>query len=293
VVPHEKLLMDRISSLFVTFRTGMAHLRSDRPGLVGFSIVLGFVVVAFLAPYVSPYDVWRQYPADVIAPPSWKHPFGADIYGRDVFSRVLWGAQVSLALGVVAAATSFCVGVFVGSFAGYYGGLFDDLMTRFIDVFIIIPNVMLLILVAAFVGTSVWYMAIFIGLTMWASTARITRAQVITLKERGYVRATAMLGAGNPRLLFVHILPNGIYPAITNTTLNIGNAIMTEAGLSFFGLGDKNVITWGQIINMATYSTPESWWLVLFPGVAIALVVLGFNLLGDSLEHKLKPRLLK
>jgi len=281
-----------LSNTLTLVRVGMRDLRGDKWGLTGLCMMLSFVVIALLVPYFPLYDPWEQSGADVIAPPSWNHPFGADIYGRDVFSRVLWGTRVSLGLGVLAALTSFFVGAVIGSFAGYYGGFLDDIMTRFIDVFIIIPRVILLILVAALIGTEVWYMALFIGLTMWASTARIARAQVITFKERGFVKAAALLGAGDVRLLFLHILPNGIYPAISNTTLQVADAIMTEAGLSFFGLGDKNVITWGQIINMGMLSI-SSWWLVVFPGAAIALMVLAFNLLGDSLELRLKPRLLR
>jgi len=278
------------SNTSTLIRVGMRDLRRDKWGLLGLCILLSFVVIALLVPYVSVDDPWEQSTTDIIAPPSWNHPFGADIYGRDVFSRVLWGTRVSLGLGVLAALTSFLVGTVLGSFGGYYGGFLDDVITRFIDLFIIIPRVILLILVAALMGTEVWYMALFIGLTMWASTARIARAQVITFKERGFVKAAALLGAGDIRLLFLHILPNGIFPAISNTMLQVGDAILIEAGLSFFGLGDTNVASWGQIINMGMLSI-SSWWLVVFPGAAVALTVLAFNLLGDSLERRLKPRL--
>jgi peptide/nickel transport system permease protein len=185
---------------------------------------------------------------------------------------------------------SFGVGTILGAIAGYYGGIIDDVISRFIDIYLTLPSILLLIVVVALFGSNIYFTMIFIGLTLWTPNARIIRAQVMSIKELEYIEAIRASGASTFRILFLHILPNSIYPVLTMTSLQMGGAIMTEAGLSFFGLGDLNVVSWGQIIFMNQYQR-NAWWLVAFPGLAIVILVVGANLIGDGINRIFKPKM--
>lgn len=216
---------------------------------------------------------------------------GTDFLGRDVLSRVIWGTRVSLIFGLCAAGLSLVVGVILGAIAGYYGEWIDDLFSRFFEVFLTIPRVFLVIVIVSLWGSSMYNAILIIGLTMWPTNARIMRAQVLSLKERGFVEATMATGASNFRILFTHIIPNGIYPVISESTLQISYAILLEAGLSFLGLGDPTVVSWGQLLRHAQFHIMREWYTVIFAGLALCILILGFNLLGDGINYALNPRL--
>jgi peptide/nickel transport system permease protein len=216
---------------------------------------------------------------------------GTDHFGRDVFSMMVWGTRVSLLFAFGAAGLSLILGVFLGGVSGYFGGLADDLLSRMFEVFIIIPRLFLIILVVALFGNSLWFSVIVIGATMWPSNARIMRAQVLTLKEREYVQAAAVAGGSHLQVLFEHVVPNGIGPVLANSTLQMAYAVLLEAGLSFLGLGDPNVPSWGQVLYAGQNYITSAPWLVIFPGLAIAILLVGLHLLGTGLLHTVNPRM--
>jgi peptide/nickel transport system permease protein len=181
------------------------------------------------------------------------------------------------------------VGLLLGSLAGYYGGLIDNLLSKLFELFMMLPPLFLLIVTVSIFGNNIILMIIILGITTWPSNARIARTQVLSLKQRGFVRAARGLGANSFRILFRHIIPNGIYPIIANATLQVGNAILMEAGLSFLGLGDPNQISWGQILYRGQFVYRLGWWMAFFPGIAIFLAAFAFNVVGDGINSILSP----
>jgi len=256
-------------------------------GLVIFLILLCFAIFAF---YISPYKP-NALSEDVLSPPSYKHPFGTDHLGRDVFSRIVYGTRVSLSVGFVAAGISALLGIFIGAFSGYYGGIVDEIVSKIIDSFLMIPIFFLILIIVAIFGSNLFYIMLVIGLTTWPSNARIMRAQTLSLKERGLVKIAKSIGESNLRILFSHIIPNGMYPVVANSALQMGGAILTEAALSFLGLGDPNVTSWGKMINEARTYMSFAWWTIVFPGVFTILAVVAFSFIGDGLQHTLYPKL--
>ena len=266
--------------------------RSSKTAMLGLAIMICSCAITITPTVVSPYNPYDMS-ALAFLPPGRQHPFGTDNLGRDVLSRVIWGTRVSLAFGFVVAGMSLMLGVILGAIPGYFGGLIDDVFSRFFEVYLMIPSLFLIILVTAIFGTNIMFTMAIVGLTMWPSNARITRAQVLTLKDRAFVQAAKCTGAGHLRIIFTHILPNGIYPVIVNSTLQMGSAILTEASLSFLGLGDVNHVSWGQIIFTAQNYFATAWWMAVFPGIAILALVLAFNLIGDGINLAMNPRLSK
>jgi len=262
----------------------------SRAHVIALILFLIEVILAILAPYLPLPDPYAlEYP--LFLQPSRKHPFGTDSMGRDIFSRVIWGARTSLEVGVIAAGISALVGILVGAIAGYYGGIIDDILSRITDVFLMIPAFFLILYVAAVYGANIYWMMAIIGLTIWPSNARIMRAQVLSLKEREFVQAEIVMGASNFRILFHHVIPNAIQPVLANTILQMARAIIMEASLSYIGVGDPNTISWGRMIYegqafIATYP-----WVPLFPGLAIAYTVFLINVIGDGLSKILAPRI--
>lgn len=257
-------------------------------GVAGLSIVVGAAVVAAMAPLLTPppyilYD-------DLLKPPSMAHPLGTDLIGRDVLAEMVWGTRISLLFALGVAGVALLVGVALGALPAYLGGLIDDAFSRFFEIFVMIPRFFLLILFVALFGTNIIFSMLVIGLTSWVGNARITRAQVLTLKERMFVKAGIVSGASSTQVLVRHVLPNGLYPVIANSCLQMGGAILTEAALSFLGLGDPNHISWGQLLYMAP-SHMSAWWIAVFPGISIFFLVFGFNLFGDGVNYALNPRL--
>jgi len=260
--------------------------------VAGGIIVAALFLIAVLAPLISPYnpnDIDRKH---VLEPPGVSHPLGTDDLGRDVLSRMIWGARISLAVGFAAVGIATCIGIIFGSFSGYYGGWTDRFITRFIDIMLTIPTFFLILTVIAFIGSSIWNIMIVIGLTSWMGVARLVRAEFLSLKERDYVMAARALGAGNMRIIFRHILINSMAPVLVSAVLGIAGAVLLESSLSFLGLGvQPPTPTWGNILTLGKDNLEIAWWLSVFPGLAILITVIGYNLLGEGVRDSIDPRL--
>ncbi|MBF6613256.1 MAG: ABC transporter permease [Chloroflexi bacterium] len=257
---------------------------------VGAIIMLVLIVTAVGADVIAPHDPFSTS-TEAFRPPSAVHLFGTDDLGRDVFSGVVHGARVSLLVGLVSALTATLIGVLVGGLAGYAGSLVDDVLMRLTEVFMVVPRFFLVLVVVSLFGGSIWLIVLVLGLTMWPSTARLLRSQVLSLRTRDYVVAARAIGVSEPGILIRHVLPAALPPVITQAALQVGGAILTEAGLSFLGLGDRNVMSWGIILNDAQQFVRQAWWISAFPGLAITLTVLAMNLVADGLNEAFDPRL--
>lgn len=268
------------------------RLAANRLAMAGAAVVALLVVVALLAPLIAPYDPYAIDVDSILLPPSLEHPFGTDELGRDVFSRMVYGARVSLEVGFVAAGLATLVGVLLGALAGYYGGKVEALIMRFTDMMLCFPTFFLILAVIALLEPSIFNIMAVIGLTSWMGVARLVRAEFLSLKQRDYVLAARSLGASDARIIFRHILPNSLAPVLVALTLGVAGAILTESGLSFLGLGvQPPLASWGNILNQGKANLEIAWWLSLFPGLAILVTVLGYNLLGEGIRDALDPRL--
>lgn len=263
---------------------------ASRYGPVGLTILIVVTLAAIFAPVLSPSDPFELGAAKFLHPGASGHPLGTDHLGRDVMSQVLYGARLSLMVGLVAASISGILGVVVGSIAGYFGGWVDLLLSRITDMFLIIPSFFLIIIVVTTLGSGILWVMVVIGLTSWPANARLMRSEVLTLRERTFIQALIALGESRWRILVRHIIPNGIQPVIANSTLYIASAILIEAGLSFIGLGDPNRSSWGKMIYDGRTSILSAWWPSVFPGIAIIVTVMAFYLIGDGLAYVLSPR---
>ncbi len=267
-------------------------LSANRLAMAGLLVVICLVLVASLAPWMAPFDPNQIDVKSILLSPSWLHPFGTDELGRDVFSRMIFGARVSLQVGFVAAGLATLVGVLLGAVAGYYGGWLEAGIMRFTDMMLCFPTFFLILAVIALLDPNILNIMAVIGLTSWMGVARLVRAEFLTLKEREYVVAVKSLGAGDARIIFRHILPNAMAPVLVALTLGVAGAILTESGLSFLGLGvQPPAPSWGNILNQGKDNIEIAWWLSLFPGLAILVTVLGYNLLGEGIRDALDPRL--
>jgi peptide/nickel transport system permease protein len=276
------------SQLFLGARGQFKRLTKFRLGLLGFVIIAVFGVLAIGAPLIAPYGENEQS-YNILQAPTQAYLFGTDSLGRDVLSRIIYGTRISMAFGIGAAILSLIIGLVLGAVSGYFGGLIDDVLSRFFEVVLMIPSFFLIIMAVALYGTNFQTSMVIVALTIWPSNARITRAQVLTLKTRAYVQASIVAGAKHSRVLFRHILPNGMQPVIANSALQMANAVLLEASLSFLGLGDPDHVSWGVILNDALRNF-NSWWLAM-AGVALMILVLGFNLAADGITYLLSPRL--
>ncbi len=272
----------RARELLEWLRLSWRRFRVSRLALVGLGIVVFFAILAIFPDQIAPYSPEViNFPS--LLPPSWAHLFGTDTLGRDEFSRVIWGAQVSIVFGLVAAGISLLLGSTLGLIAGFFGGWVDHVLSRAFEIVLMIPAFFLLVIVVAIFGNNIDFEILIVGITIWPANARIMRSTVLTLRERKFVRAAVATGASRTRIVLRHILPNAIQPVIANTNLQIGQAILFEAGMAFLGLSDPNVISWGEMVNLGVYHLTDAWWLAFFPGVALTLLILGFNLLGDGI----------
>jgi peptide/nickel transport system permease protein len=266
------------------------YFKKSKVGMFGLVIFLAFIFVALAGPFVSPYDP-SSISSDFFSPPSFTHLLGTDHLGRDVLSRVISGTRISLMVGLVAAGLAAIIGILSGAVSGYYGGFVDESIARFTDIFLILPTFFLLIIVNALLGANIYLIMVIIGLTSWPSNARIMRSQVLSRKNWGFVKAAVGIGSSKLRVIFFHIVPNSINPIITNSTVRIAWAILTEASISFIGLGDANFISWGRIIYQGQTHILSAWWIAFFPGMAMFVLILGLNFLADGINHALSPRL--
>jgi peptide/nickel transport system permease protein len=247
------------------------------------------VLIALFAHAIAPSDPF-SFVATPFEPPSGAHWFGTDDLGRDVFSGVVHGARTSLIVGFTVALASLLIGALVGGAAGLLGGWKDDILMRFTELVQVMPRFFLALMVVALFGASLTNLIVILALTSWEFTARVARSDVLAIRESDYVMAATSMGASSRFNLFVHVLPNALAPAIVIASLQVGGAILIEASLGFLGLGDPNVISWGFMLNNALEFMRRAWWLAVFPGLAIALAVLGVNLLGDALNDFLNPK---
>jgi len=263
--------------------------------VIGGWVVVFAYLLAVLAPLLAPYDPAAQ--GDLVtlrlAGPSGAHLLGTDHFARDILSRMLYGARVSLSIGFIAVAISATLGTLVGAVAGYLGGWVDAVLMRTVDVVISFPRLILLITIIAVFQPSIFLIVVVLGLTQWPGTARLVRGEVLSLREREFVQAAEALGFSKARILARHLVPNALVPVIVAATLGIGNTIVLEAGLSFLGIGvQPPTPSWGTMVaDGRDYLLIGRWWLSTFPGLAIVAVVLAFNLLGDGLRDALDPRM--
>jgi peptide/nickel transport system permease protein len=259
---------------------------------IGVTIVGLLAAVALAGPAAAPYDPFHISAADKLRPPSAVHPFGTDDLGRDLLSRVLSGARISLAVAVVVLILAMVVGVGLGLIAGYWGGWMDEMLMRTTDVFLAFPRLVLAIAIAATLGPGLSNSVIAIALSWWPWYTRLVRGQLLSLREQEYVLAAVSLGAGRPRILLQHLLPNVGSTVVIQASIDIGFAILATASLSFIGLGAQPPTPeWGAIIAQARSYMVDAWWYPTFPGLAIFLAVLGFNLLGNAVRDAFDPRL--
>jgi peptide/nickel transport system permease protein len=257
-------------------------------GLLLISIIL---LLALLAPWLAPYDPDDIHVKQILLAPSMQHWMGTDGLGRDVWSRMLYGGRVSLLVGLVAVGISTAIGVFLGAIAGYYRGWIDTIIMRLVDIMLSIPSFFLILAVIAFLSPSITNVMIVIGLTSWMSVTRLVRAEFLSLTQREFVTASTALGAQDWRVIFKHCLPNSLTPVLVSVVLGIASAVLLESGLSFLGLGvQAPQASWGNILTDGKEYIQFAWWLSLYPGLAILITVLGYNLLGEGLRDVFDPR---
>ncbi|KRC70947.1 ABC transporter permease [Achromobacter sp. Root83] len=267
-------------------------LSRNRLSWIGIGLLMLIVLAAVLAPWLAPHDPLQQNIAYRLEPPSAEFWLGTDSYGRDVLSRLIYGARVSLLVGFVAILIAMCIGSALGILAGYVGGLLDQLIMGLVDVLLSFPTLLLGLMVAAMLGASLENLIIAIAITEIAPFVRVARAPTIALKQRDFVEAGRALGYGPMRLMGVHILPNMVSDVVVLGSLWMASAIRTEASLSFIGLGvPPPAATWGSMIREGFENILDAWWLTVFPSVAILLTVLALNLLGDALRDAIDPKL--
>ena len=264
----------------------------NRMAVAGSVVVLLLFIVSLLAPWLAPYDPGAIDLKIVLAPPSADHLFGTDQLGRDVLSRMIWGARISLKVGFMATGIALLIGTALGAVSGYYGRWIDAGIMRFVDIMLCFPTFFLILAVIAFLEPSIWNIMAIIGLTGWMGITRLVRADFISLKERDFVLAARSIGASDSRIIFIHILPNAMASVLVAATLGVAGAILTESALSFLGIGvQPPTPSWGNILTAGKDNIDIAWWLSLYPGLAILITVLGYNLLGEGIRDSLDPRL--
>jgi peptide/nickel transport system permease protein len=264
----------------------------NKLAFVGFLILSMFLLMAIFAPLIAPYDPYQMNPNAMLKAPNSSHIFGTDQFGRDIFSRIVFGSRISFKVGIISVGLSLIVGVSMGILAGYYGGIVDSIISRIMDVMFSFPQIFLALVIMAVLGTSSTNLMIAIGLVYIPIFGRITRGSVLSIKDSLYIEAAHSIGVKNLVIMFRHILPNIMAPIIVQTTLSFGFAIRAEAALSFLGLGvEADVPSWGIMLNQGKDWMEMAWWNAVFPGLSATLAILSFNILGDGLRDALDPRL--
>ena len=282
--------MEKVKKVWKRIRGLVAASGQLRVGLVLFALVL---LVVLFAPQRAPFDPY-DLGDDLLVPPGTAgHLLGTTNMGQDILSMLIYGSRASLAIGIVAAAISGVIGTLVGAVAGFYGGKLDKVISEVINVFLMIPSFFLVLIIVAMFGSSMVNVMFVIGLTSWPSNARMMRVQAMSIKERTFVKSAVAMGESKRQILFKYIIPNGLFPVIANTTMGVAKAILTEASLSFLGLGDPNVVSWGQMIFDGKQYLTSGWWMSTFAGLCIMLIVMIFYLIGDGLNYALNPKMKK
>jgi peptide/nickel transport system permease protein len=274
--------------------TGMIKglLRTNKMAAAGGLLVILLVLVAVLAPAIARVEPTEQDLSNVLQGPSRSHWLGTDELGRDVFARMVFGSRISLSVGMVAVIIELLIGILLGALAGYFGGWIDMMISRFIDIMMCIPDYFLILALIVYLGPSIYNIMIVIGLTSWTGLARLVRAEFLSLKNREYVVAAKAAGASHGRIIFRHILPNALSPVFVSAIFGVAGAILLESGLSFLGLGvQPPMASWGSILTSGKDYIDSAWWLTAFPGLAIFVTVMSYNMLGQGLRDALDPRL--
>jgi len=276
------------------WRDAWRTFRRNRLALAGLVIITVFIVLAFLAPVIAPYDYKEQVLADRLQSPSAGHWFGTDDLGRDIFSRVLYGARISLWVGFFSVIGSIVAGALLGLIAGFYGKWADMVISRLFDILLAFPGILLAIAIVAILGPSLQNALLAIAIVNVPTYGRLVRSRVLSLRQEEFITSARTLGAGNSRILFRHILPNSLTPLIVQGTLGIGTAIIEAAALGFLGMGAQPPDPeWGKMLSDSRQFIQKAPWTLIFPGLSIMLTVLGFNLLGDGLRDTLDPKMVK
>ncbi len=262
--------------------------------MAGLAIILFLVVVAILAPWIAPYPddaTGAVHVTDSLQPPSWSHPFGTDDLGADVFSRVVFGARYSLAVGLAVVGLAALIGVPLGAISGFFGGWVNQVIMRITDIFLTIPGIVLALAIGAALGAGLLNATIALALTWWPGFCRLVQGQVLALKQQTFVDAARVVGTPERRIVFRHVLPNTMTPVLVKISMDIGFAILSAAGLSFIGVGAQPPTPeWGAMVSLGRLYMPDWWWVATFPGLAIFLAVFAFNMLGDGMRDALDPR---
>ncbi|MBN2232048.1 MAG: ABC transporter permease [Deltaproteobacteria bacterium] len=259
--------------------------------LAGLLVVATLFAVSFLAPLLAPHDPNAIDLKNILIPPGPEHWLGTDQLGRDILSRMIWGARISLKVGFVAVGIATAVGLLLGTLAGYFGGLTESLIMRIVDLMLCFPSFFLILTVIALLEPSIWNIMAVIGLTGWMGVARLARAEILSIKEREFILAARCEGAGHLRIILRHVLPNALAPVLVSATLGVAGAILTESALSFLGIGvQPPTPSWGNMLTAGKDNLEYAWWLSVFPGIAILVTVLGYNLLGEGIRDALDPR---
>ena len=256
--------------------------------IFGICIVGFFIIIAIFAPILAPYNPGQIDIENILTAPSSSHIFGTDSLGRDLFSRMVYGARISLMVGFIAVGIASLIGIALGAIAGYYGKWVDSIIMRFIDIMLCFPTFFLILAVIALLEPSIINIMVIIGATSWMGMARLMRVEILSLKERDFIYAERSIGASDSRIIIRHLIPNAMAPVLVSITLGIAGAILVESSLSFLGIGVQPPIpSWGNILSEGKAVMGAGWWMMLFPGMAIFITVLGYNLLGEGIREKL------
>lgn len=273
-----------------TLQKAWTVIRGNTQLKIGLVLLCILLLTALLAPLLAPYAPFFLSD-DLVAAPSRTHPLGTDGLGRDVLSMLIFGARTSLVVGITAAFIAGVIGTLLGGVAGYFGGRTDAVLGELINIFMMMPTFFLVLIVVALFGSGLFNVMVVMGLTSWVGNAKLMRAQAMSLRQRTFIRSAEAIGESRLSILFRHVIPNGIFPIIANTTMGIASAILTESSLAFLGLRDPNIISWGQVIQSGKSYLTNGWWICLFGGLAIIYTVVTFYLIGDGLNRVLSPKL--
>ena len=284
---HETLLKEYKASFLFLWRNPLTK--------IGFSLMALMIILAIFAPLIAPYQVIGFKSINTterLQPPSWRHPMGTDYVGRDILSRIIFGTRIALLAAIVVVGFSLAIGVPLGLIAGYYGGIIDEAIMRVTDLFLAFPALLLAMVIAALIGPSLMNALLAIAVTWWPWYTRIVRNTVVSIRERDYVYAAKALGISDWKIILYFILPNSLAPIIVQATIDMGTVILAEAGLAFLGLGSRpGSPDWGLMVYEGSTYILTNWWYSFFPGLAIFIGVLAFNLIGDALREFLDPKL--
>jgi len=275
-----------------TWRRTVKVFMLNRMSVVGAVIVILFFIVGAIGNWIAPYSPYETDYSQTLRPPSRAHPFGTDAFGRDVLSRVICGARISLGIALAVTSLSVCLGLIIGTISGFIGGMLDTLIMRVVDLFMAFPPIIVAMVLATILGGSIRTVIIALVLSSWTGTARLVRGEVLAIKSQVFIRATRVIGATKWHIMLHHVLPNAIPPVLVSSTLSFGRIVLTTAGLSFIGVGVQPPLPeWGCMISEGReFIVSGQWWLVFFPGLAIMITVMGLNLFGDGLRDILDPR---